>query len=138
MAEWNSLPKLSEPQGWRTADGRWACSGCGRKVSVAAGTIFDRVRIPLSVWFAAAWYITRTNHGVSARQLQRRVGVKCFQTARTMLAKLRAALKPPIRLWAILGPLPMKVSVKPTYRLRPRKGNANSVAAAEYAEKEWP
>jgi transposase-like protein len=90
-------PNCQSPKGWRTADGRWACSGCGRKVSVTAGTIFDRVRIPLSVWFAAAWYITRTNYGVSVRELQKRVGVKCPQTARIMLAKLRAALKPPIR-----------------------------------------
>lgn len=90
-------PNCQSPKGWRTADGRWTCSGCGRKVSVTAGTIFDRVRIPLPVWLAAAWYITRKDYGVSVRELQKRVGVKCPQTARTMLAKLRAALKPPIR-----------------------------------------
>src|ERR1019366_441551 len=51
-----SLPEMRGCQG--LADGRWSCSGCGRKVSVTAGTIFDRSRIPLQQWFAAAWYMS--------------------------------------------------------------------------------
>src|SRR5688500_8721748 len=41
--------------GWRLADGRFECSGCGRRTSVTAGTIFDRTRTPLTVWFTACW-----------------------------------------------------------------------------------
>src|SRR5215218_3294423 len=37
--------------GWRLGDGRFECSGCGRRTSVTAGTIFDRTRTPLTVWF---------------------------------------------------------------------------------------
>ena len=68
-------PKCESATGWRTADGRWACSECGRKVSVTAGTIFDRSRIPLQEWFAAAWYMTNQKHGVSALGLQRLLGL---------------------------------------------------------------
>src|ERR1035437_8537431 len=39
-------PKCECAKGWQMADGRWSCSGCARKVSVTAGTIFDRSRIP--------------------------------------------------------------------------------------------
>ena len=59
-------PKCESEKGWRTADGRWVCADCGRKVSVTAGTIFDRSRISLQEWFAAAWYMTNQKHGVSA------------------------------------------------------------------------
>jgi hypothetical protein len=45
-------------KGWRLAEGRWSCGGCAGKISVTAGAIFDRSRIPLQEWFAAAWYVT--------------------------------------------------------------------------------
>src|SRR5665811_697397 len=73
-------PKCARAKGWRTADGRWSCSGCARKVSVTAGTVFDRSRIPLTEWFAAAWYMTNQKHGVSALGLQRLLGLGSYQT----------------------------------------------------------
>jgi transposase-like protein len=79
------------------ADGRWSCSGCGRKVSVKAGTIFDRSRTPLQEWFAAAWYMTNQKHGVSALGLQRLLGLESYQTAWTILQKLRTAMVRPGR-----------------------------------------
>lgn len=84
-------------KGWQTADGRWSCSGCGRKVSVTAGTIFDRSRISLQEWFAAAWYMTNQKHGVSALGLQRLLGLGSYQTAWTILQKLRTAMVRPGR-----------------------------------------
>ena len=90
-------PKCEGATGWRTADGRWACSGCGRKVSVTAGTIFDRSRISLQEWFAAAWYMTNQKHGVSALGLQRLLGLGSYQTAWTVLQKLRTAMVRPGR-----------------------------------------
>ena len=40
---------------WRIGDGRLMCSGCESRTSVTAGTIFDRTRTPLTVWFTACW-----------------------------------------------------------------------------------
>ena len=37
--------------GWQVADGRWKCARCSHRTSVTAGTIFDRTRTPLTVWF---------------------------------------------------------------------------------------
>jgi hypothetical protein len=36
-------------------DARFKCAGCGARTSVTAGTIFDRTRTPLTVWFTACW-----------------------------------------------------------------------------------
>ncbi len=34
----------------------WQCKACGRQVSVTAGTVLHRTRVPLTVWFwAAIW-----------------------------------------------------------------------------------
>jgi hypothetical protein len=38
---------------------------------VTAGTIFHRIRTPLSTWFAAIWFITSQKNGMSAQSLQR-------------------------------------------------------------------
>jgi len=47
-------PVCGEDQGWRLADARFKCSGCGGRTSVTAGTIFDRTRTPgisiMGVW----------------------------------------------------------------------------------------
>ena len=42
---------------------------------VTAGTIVDKTRMPLTTWFAAAWYITNQKLGVSALGLQRALAV---------------------------------------------------------------
>jgi transposase-like protein len=90
-------PKCSCARGWRIADGRWSCGHCKRKVSVTAGTIFDKTRTSLTTWFAAIWYVTNQKHGASALGLQRVLGLGSYQTAWTMLHKLRRAMVRPDR-----------------------------------------
>lgn len=85
-------PGCGREKGWRLGDGCWACSSCARKVSVTAGTIFDRSRIPLADWFTAIWYMTNQKYGISALGLQRWLGLGSYQTAWTMLRKLRSAM----------------------------------------------
>ena len=36
----------------------WRCGGCRKRVSRTAGTIFQDSRTSLTVWFAAAWYMS--------------------------------------------------------------------------------
>ena len=84
-------PTCKSTKGWRTADGRLSCAGCRRKISVTAGTILDRQRILVRKWLAAAWLITRRSIPVSAVALSRELKLG-YQTARTMLYKLRTAM----------------------------------------------
>lgn len=90
-------PGCTSDKGWRLDDGFWACSGCARKVSVTAGTIFDRSRIPLADWFTAIWFMTNQKYGISALGLQRLLGLGSYQTAWTVLRKLRSAMVRPAR-----------------------------------------
>ncbi|WP_420239931.1 IS1595 family transposase [Telmatobacter bradus] len=90
-------PKCASGKGWRLPDGRWGCAGCARKVSVTAGTIFDRSRVPLADWFTTVWFMTNQKYGVSALGLQRLLGLGSYQTAWTMLRKLRSAMVRPGR-----------------------------------------
>ena len=83
--------------GWRLADGRWECAACSHRTSVTAGTIFDRTRTPLTVWFHACWSFATAKDGISALGLQRTLQVGSYQTAWAMLHRLRSVLIRPGR-----------------------------------------
>lgn len=90
-------PRCETPGRWRMGDGRFWCESCRCRVSVTTGTIFHGTRTPLTVWFAAAWYMTSAKNGVSAKTLHRLLGFGSYQTAWTMLHRLRAAMVRPAR-----------------------------------------
>ncbi len=86
---------IAEPYG--STRGRLVCSSCRYQATVTAGTIFDKTRTPLSTWFAAIWYVTSQKNGVSAMGLKQVLGLGSYQTAWTMLHKLRRAMVSPGR-----------------------------------------
>jgi transposase-like protein len=90
-------PRCRHPAGWQLADQRWECAGCHARTSVTAGTIFDRTRTPLTVWFTACWMFATSKSGASALALQRALEIGSYQTAWTMLHRLRSALVRPGR-----------------------------------------
>ena len=92
-----ACPKCDQAGGWRLADGRFMCTACGCRTSVTAGTIFDRTRTPLTVWFAACWQFATQKDGVSALSLKRSLDIGSYQTAWAMLHRLRSVLVRPGR-----------------------------------------
>lgn len=90
-------PVCAQPGGWRMADGTFRCGGCKARVSATAGTIFDKTRTPLTVWFTAAWLLATQKDGVSAQSLQRALEISSYQTAWAMLHRLRSVLVRPGR-----------------------------------------
>jgi|SRR5208282_1941428 len=82
---------------YRASRGRLVCRSCRHQSSVTAGTLLDKTRTPLRVWLAAIWYVTSQKHGVSALGLQRVLGLRSYQTAWTLLHRLRRAMIRPGR-----------------------------------------
>ena len=66
-------------------------------MSITAGTIFERTRLPLKTWFAAMWFVTSQKDGASALGLKRVLGFGSYQTAWAWLHKLRQAMVRPGR-----------------------------------------
>src|SRR5660397_83782 len=87
--------------GWTTSRGPsgrvWRCGNgeCRKRVSRTAGTIFQDTRTPLTVWFAAGWYMTADPGGVSALTMQKLLGLGSYQTAWAMLHRYRTAMVRP-------------------------------------------
>ncbi len=101
---WDALRQARWPQGFRCPhcghpESSWIasrrlfqCRSCRHQASVTAGTILHRTRVPLRVWFLAIFFVARHKQGISALQLQRDAGLGSYQTAWTLLHKLRSAL----------------------------------------------
>src|SRR2546423_7887086 len=66
----------------------WTCTGCGYHVHPTAGTIFAKSSTSLQLWFYAIYLMTSTRCGISAKQLERELGVK-YRTAWRMFNKIR-------------------------------------------------
>jgi len=68
------------------------CRSCRYQASVTAGTVFHKTRKPLRIWFLAIFFLARHKKGISALQFQKDAGIGSYQTAWTLLHKLRSAL----------------------------------------------
>lgn len=66
----------------------YSCSLCGTHVYPLAGTIFDKTSTPLKLWFYAMYLMAQTRAGISAKQLQRELGVT-YKTAWRIFKQIR-------------------------------------------------
>jgi transposase-like protein len=82
-----SLKRYATTQGWQS----WTCTGCGHHVHPTAGTIFAKSSTSLRLWFHAMYLMTSTRCGISAKQLERELGVH-YKTAWRMFNKIRNEL----------------------------------------------
>ncbi len=90
-------PRCGGRKAWPAQRGRLICTACRHQASVTAGTIFEDSRLPLRFWFRAIWQVTSQKNGASALGLQRVLGLGSYQTAWTVLHKLRRAMVRPGR-----------------------------------------
>jgi len=75
----------------------WECTGCHRQTSVTAGTIMHHSKLPLTIWFWAAYLMATHSNGISALQLQHQLALGSYKTAWLLCAKLRASMVAPER-----------------------------------------
>ena len=101
----------------------YECAGCGRQVSVIAGTIFEQSKKPLVRWFRALFEITASKQGIAAAELQRKLGLGSYQTAWSWLTKIRTAMVRPNR-----EPLSGEVEIAESYVGGPEPGKPGRAA----------
>ena len=94
----------------------YACDVCGNHVYPMAGTILEHSSTKLHKWFHAMFLMGSTRCGISAKQLQRELGVT-YKTAWRMFTQIRSMLDEDIM------SLLQEVEVDETYiGGKPRKG----------------
>ena len=85
----------------------YSCDYCGHHVHPTAGTIYHKSSTPLRLWFHATFLMASTRCGISAKQLERELGVT-YKTAWRMFKQIRSMLN------SEDGPLTGKVEVDET------------------------
>lgn len=73
--------------------GVFQCNGCREQFSVTVGTVFERSKVPLAKWVLATHLMAASKKGVSAKQVERMLGVS-YKTAWFMMHRIREAMSP--------------------------------------------
>ena len=79
----------------------YSCQYCGTQVYPLAGTIFEKSSTPLKSWFYAMYLMASTRTGISAKQLERELGVT-YKTAWRMFKQIRTILNEDVDLGGLL------------------------------------
>src|SRR5207253_2174868 len=96
----------------------YSCDVCGHHLHPTAGTIFHKSSTGLDLWFRAVFLMSSTRCGISAKQIERELGVT-YKTAWRMCKLIREQLMEQDD-----DPLSGKVEVDETYiGGRPRIGD---------------
>jgi hypothetical protein len=65
------------------------CRYCRKQTSITAHTMMHGSKKSLIAWMRVAWQFSSQCEGMSARELQRVMGLSCYQTAWSWLKKIR-------------------------------------------------
>lgn len=86
----HECPKCKRSAKWYrlASEQAFSCQWCGHHIHPMVGSIFEKSSTPLQLWFYAIFLFTQTRHGVSAKELQRQLGVT-YKTAWRMGSMIR-------------------------------------------------
>jgi hypothetical protein len=92
-------PVCGHDHAWELDTKAWTyeCAKCRRQTSITAGTVMHGSKLPLTVWFWAAYLMATHSNGISARQMWRQLGLGSYKSAWLLCAKLRRAMVNPAR-----------------------------------------
>lgn len=93
FADGTECPKCGKESKFHRIKGRsaYSCQYCGNHVYPTAGTIFHKSTVSLQLWFYAVYIMSSTRCGISAKQLEREIGVT-YKTAHRMFKQIRTLL----------------------------------------------
>ena len=86
----HECPKCNRNTTWHLlkSERAFSCGNCGNHIHPCVSTIFEDSKTSLQLWFYAIYLFTTTRSGVSAKELQRQLGVT-YKTAWRMGHQIR-------------------------------------------------
>jgi transposase-like protein len=86
-------PRCERPRRFHRTRTRasYTCDSCGLHVHPMKGTIFEKSTTSLHQWFYAMYIMASTRTGISAKQMERELGVG-YRTAHRIMKKIRTEL----------------------------------------------
>jgi transposase-like protein len=78
-------------KGKSSRPGLYKCADCREPFTVTVGTVFERSKVGLHLWLIAVYLMSASKKGISAKQLERMLGVT-YKTAWFMCHRIREAM----------------------------------------------
>ena len=115
--------EVTKLAGHKHREGVYQCNTCHKQFTFTVGTVMEDSHIPLKKWLMAFHLMCSSKKGVSAKQLQRDLGLSSYETAWFMAHRVRYAMSNAPMQEKLKG----GVEVDETYiGGKPRKGSSKS------------
>lgn len=83
--------RWDKSEGKLTGRKQFQCGKCRFQIAPMAGTIFEKSTSDLTLWFHAIWVFSNAKSGISAKEMERQLGVT-YKTAWRFLKLIRESL----------------------------------------------
>jgi ribosomal protein L37AE/L43A len=77
---------------WLESMKLWKCANCSTRMNLRAGTMMEKTKIPLKVWFEIIHLMTSTKKPFSALEMHRQVQTKFYEPVWFIMQKIRITM----------------------------------------------
>jgi hypothetical protein len=77
---------------WIESLKKWKCANCGMTENLKAGTMMEKTKVSLKIWFQVIHLMTSTKKAFSALEIQRQVETKFYEPIWYMMQKIRITM----------------------------------------------
>lgn len=77
---------------WLESMKLWKCANCSTRMNLRAGTMMEKTKIPLKVWFEIIHLMTSTKKAFSALEMHRQVQTKFYEPVWFIMQKIRITM----------------------------------------------
>jgi len=77
---------------WLQGKWQWQCKGCSFRTTLKSGTIMEESKMSVNTWYQVMAFMSFSKKGISAKEMQRQLGHKRYETIWLLMHKVREAM----------------------------------------------
>jgi len=77
---------------WLKGKYQWECKSCKFRTGLRSGSMMESSNLPVRTWYLAMLFMTFTKKGISAKELQRQLKHKRYDTVWSLMHRIRNAM----------------------------------------------
>lgn len=77
---------------WLNAKNIWQCANCRFRTTLRSGTVMQGSHLPFKKWYLAMAFMTAENQGISAKEMQRQLKHRRYDTIWSLMHRIRNAM----------------------------------------------
>lgn len=77
---------------WLASKFQWECKVCHFRTTLRSGTMMEHSKLPIRTWYLTMLFMTFTKKGISAKELQRQLRHKRYNTIWSLMHRIRLSM----------------------------------------------